>query len=298
MGRFFYSCLLVTFCVLLAQGQRIAVKKCTEYQAVSTAEYFATGPKPVSLQSGCPKSENDRPVPGEFPHQVLLGWPKLDDPDQHDLQCGGALISDRYVLTAAHCLNREPPAIVRLGEHSIRSEDAGQVDVPVESTVVHPEYSASAVYNDIALIKLSEPVTFSRVVQPACLWTEDELNMTVITAGFGLYDILEGDVIDLSRKEPLDVLNTKLCEEQYANLAKFPRGIIDSQLCLGGNQRKADVCLTDSGAPVQVQTSPTTSCTYHVVGIVSTLVCDAVESPSVYTRVASYVDWIEAIVWG
>lgn len=209
MGRFFYSCLLVTFCFLLAQGQRIAVKskfprtlgrsnliylfcltECTEYQAVSTAEYFATGPKPVSLQSGCPRSENDRPVPGEFPHQVLLGWPKLDDPDQYDLQCGGALVSDRYVLTAAHCLNREPPAIVRLSEHSIRSEDAGQVDVPVESTVVHPEYSASAVYNDIALIKLSEPVTFNRLVQPACLWTEDELNMTVITAGFGLYDIL------------------------------------------------------------------------------------------------------------
>lgn len=129
-------------------------------------------------------------MPGEFPHQVLLGWPKLDDPDQNDLQCAGALISDRYVLTAAHCLNREPPAIVRFGEHSIRSEDAGQVDVPVESTVVHPEYSASAVYNDIALIKLSEPVTFNRLVQPACLWTEHELNMTVITAGFGLYDIL------------------------------------------------------------------------------------------------------------
>lgn len=228
---------------------------------------------------------------------MLLGWPKIDEPDQYDLQCSGALISDRYVLTAAHCLKQEPPAIARFGEHSIRNEDEGQLDVPVESVVVHPEYTASAVYNDVALLKLSEPVTFTRVIQPACLWTDHELNRTVITAGFGLYDILEGDYIDISRKEPLDVLDTRLCEEQYANLEKFPRGIIDSQLCLGGDKRKADVCLTDSGSPVQVQTSAT-SCTYHVVGIVSNLVCDAVESPSVYTKVSSYIDWIEAIVWG
>lgn len=298
MGQILRSSFLFVCSFLLIHGQRIAVKKCTEYQAASAAEFFGTGPKPVTVQSGCPKADNDRPLPGEFPHQVLLGWPKLDNPDQFDLQCGGALISDRYVLTAAHCLNREPPAIVRLGEHSIRSEDDGQVDMTVESTVVHPEYRASTAYNDIALIKLSEPVSFTHVAQPVCLWTEHDLNTTVITAGFGLYDILEGDVIDLSRKEPLDVLNTQLCEEQYANLAKFPRGIIDSQLCLGGDKRKADVCLTDSGAPVQVQTTPTTSCTYHVVGIVSTLVCDAVESPSVYTRVTDFVDWIEAIVWG
>lgn len=296
MGLVFRSCFALAFCFLLVQGERIAEKKCTEYQAISRAEFFGTGPKPVSAQNGCPRVENGSPVPGEFPHQVLLGWPKLDDPDQFDLQCAGALISDRYVLTAAQCLKREPPAIVRFAEYRILSEDEGQLDVPVESTVVHPEYSASTVYNDIALVKLSEPVTFNHFIQPACLWTEHDLNMTVITAGFGMYDILEGDIVDVLRKEPLDILNNRLCEEQYANLAKFPRGITDSQLCLGGDRRKANVCLTDSGAPVEVLTSET-SCTYHVVGIVSTLLCDAVESPSVYTRVSSYVDWIEAIVW-
>lgn len=99
------------------------------------------------------------------------------------------------------------------------------------------------------------------------------------------------------KKVTLDQLEVRLCENQYGSLEKFTRGIVDSQLCLGGNDRHADVCLGDSGSPVQILTEPVSS-TYHVVAVTSHLLCDARESPSVYTRVASYIDWIEEVVWG
>lgn len=101
----------------------------------------------------------------------------------------------------------------------------------------------------------------------------------------------------MMKKVTLDLLDVRMCEEQYGSLEKFDRGIVASQLCLGGNDRHADVCLGDSGSPVQIRTEPA-SPTYHVVAVTSTLLCDARESPSVYTRVASYVEWVEEIVWG
>lgn len=299
------NCALLLIFFLVVQGQRIAQKKCSEYQAQNLARAILTPSspsKPVGQFYGVQLPDrllgDHQPNFGEFPHSVLLGWPKPDSPNQYELPCGGALVSDRYVLTAAHCLRQEDPTVARLGEYSILTDDGDQVDVEVESVVVHPEYNSATVYNDIALVKLAEPVAFTKLIYPACIWTEQNLNVSkVVGLGFGQYDLLEGDVPDLMKKVTLDELDVHACELQYGSLEKFPRGIIDSQLCLGGNDRHADVCLGDSGSPVQVKTAAE-SPTYTVVAVTSTLLCDARESPSVYTRVASYVDWIEEVVWG
>lgn len=81
--------------------------------------------------------------------------------------------------------------MARFGEYSILTDDGDQINVQVESVVVHPEYDPSTVYNDIALVKLSEPLTPTRLIHPACLWTEHNLNVSkVIGLGFGQYDLL------------------------------------------------------------------------------------------------------------
>lgn len=103
---------------------------------------------------------------------------------------------------------------------------------------------------------------------------------------------------DTLRKVQLDLLSRSECEKQYLGTRNFDAGVQDSQLCIGSEREGRDACQGDSGGPVQVITEPK-GCTYHVLGVTSTgAACGIGRSPSIYTRVASYIEWIEKEVWG
>lgn len=88
--------------------------------------------------------------------------------------CGATLINDRYVLTASHCVHGFNPdrISVRLLEHD-RSTDTETelIDRKVERVMKHPRYSQTNYNNDIALVKLVEPVKFEGILNPVCLAT-------------------------------------------------------------------------------------------------------------------------------
>ena len=101
---------------------------------------------------------------GRWPWMVLLGERANG---RRRWTCGGALISARTVLTAAHCVaGRQPSALTaRLGEHdTTHTRDGQHTDVSVSCITVHPDYRSKQ--NDIALLQLSRPVSFSRRIQP------------------------------------------------------------------------------------------------------------------------------------
>merc|ERR1719308_510475 len=112
----------------------------------------------------------------EYPWQVGL----ISSQFSSSPFCGGTLISDREILTAAHCGTNI--GWVLLGEHDLTRAD-GEVRARVCSTTVHPQYSESPTpNNDFSILRLCEPVTFNRNIAPACLPSSSSNNYDSVSA--------------------------------------------------------------------------------------------------------------------
>ena len=103
------------------------------------------------------------------PWAVSIGYYGEDGAFIHG--CSGSVISERVILTAAHCTLRKDFTIVRAGVTDLRF--VGSTDIEIRDTLVHPDYNPPESYYDIALVYLKTCLTFSYDrIQPICLPTE------------------------------------------------------------------------------------------------------------------------------
>ncbi|KAH0819321.1 hypothetical protein GEV33_003471 [Tenebrio molitor] len=237
---------------------------------------------------------------GEFPHMAAIGYGDINNAQWF---CGGSLISETFVLTAAHCIHPKklgPARWIRLGDTDLQDNE----DVPkpqnftVEQHFIHPDFKSPSRYHDIALIKLDRPAVFNLFVQPACLHVEKSVPRMLSVTGWGKTDIYGGLSNHLLKADVNPVIQN-VCKEYYASIKKerLPHGIReDIQLCAGHPEGK-DTCPGDSGGPLQYKVSADRDY-FIVVGITSVgRACGLENSVGVYTRVSPYIGWIENIVW-
>ncbi|KAF2895591.1 hypothetical protein ILUMI_10586, partial [Ignelater luminosus] len=246
----------------------------------------------------------------EFPWMALLEYKTSRG---NKFMCGGSLINNRYVLTAAHCIVNERTSTgtklisVRLGEYDLtKQRDCSDstpglencadppIDVTIEKQIPHELFNRRSKNreHDIALVRLNREVSYSEYVSPICLPTTEQVDPNsinnLIVAGWGATENNTNSDVKLKLLLPL-VSNTE-CSSIFEK--QTPIKIGNGQICAGGSEGK-DACRGDSGGPLMLIEREPMKENYVAVGLVSFgFGCGIEGYPGVYTRVSSYVQWI------
>ncbi|XP_037075878.1 CLIP domain-containing serine protease 14D-like [Pollicipes pollicipes] len=226
-------------------------------------------------------------------------------------RCGGAIINDRWILTAAQCINSAGPVKVLLGDlHPATSTDDHFQHPPrvynVEKTVKHPEFrrvvrgNGKGIFNDIALIKLTERISISPVMKPLCISdssrpASDLDNQEVFVAGWDATEFA-GPTRSGMQWAYINVTRHAQCQEAYYRVGT---AVDTTHVCANGEDVRGgvDLCTADRGGPLMRRGQRNSRPTWFAAGVVSFgRACGDVNFPGVYTRVDSFLDWIGCTV--
>ncbi|XP_047523174.1 chymotrypsin-1-like [Pieris napi] len=217
---------------------------------------------------------------GALPYQV-----SLQRSDQYNsVFCGGAIIADRWILTAAHCLEGVSANVLSVvaGTNSIRS---GGTRYKIDKIINHEKYTARPNVNDIALLRTTQSIEFTYKVKAIEVATEDPNPGDLCKlSGWGFTDQNQRNSPDKLQWLDVKIISENDCKT--SNLKRFEKSfpITGNHIC-ALNKNGEGTCQGDSGGSLV--------CNNKSCGIVSWNIPCARGHPDVYTRTTKYSTWIK-----
>uniref|UniRef100_A0A3P8SEI4 trypsin n=1 Tax=Amphiprion percula TaxID=161767 RepID=A0A3P8SEI4_AMPPE len=202
--------------------------------------------------------------------------------------CGGFLVSEDFVMTAAHCVNQNPTSVV-LGTHSLKNVNDDTMRYSIKKCK-HPDYKAVISGNDIMLLQLSRKAHLGKKgpIKPIKIPSNQiklKGKQKCSVAGWGATKT-NGSNVDELQVVDIPVINLETCQKMWND--KLPANVV----CAGGYGTKKGFCQGDSGGPLVCNGK-------MAVGIVSfnsNYNCDYPNMPNVYTDISKFLPWIKNIL--
>ncbi len=199
--------------------------------------------------------------------------------------CGGSIIADKWIVTAAHCFKGDIKADaikVKIGVNNLNDGTAFEID----RLVVHESYSAVAKTNDITLLRLKSR-NGGAVIPLATTATSVSIGQPLEVTGWGAVDEKSKEWSPMLLKANVPLVSNDVCNEP----ASYAGKIKDGMMCAGHKDGGIDSCQGDSGGPLVLR-SAFGPVLYGVVSWGSG--CARKLKYGVYTRVADFRPWIVA----
>ncbi|XP_066251877.1 phenoloxidase-activating factor 1-like isoform X2 [Euwallacea similis] len=248
--------------------------------------------------------------PGQWPWHAAL---YINNEAELKYSCGSTLISEQHVVTAAHCVTKprtnrivsKNKLVLYFGKYNLVRFGSEVQDRQIDSITVHPDYNATILFNDLAVLKIDSPVEINNFVRPCCLWQDQDSNLENLVGrkgtvvGWGYNE--QGQLSQNLMKAEMPIISTSNC--LFSNRDFFSIFLSDKNFC-AGFKNGTSVCNGDSGGGMVVPVRGTRgeNSIWQLRGVVSIgvarqtqAICDT-KQYSIFTDVAKYVPWIKQTI--